>query len=248
MRRSAYRWRRRRGGAIATTTRTTVALHGCGSTFTERTEDGVEAGGHDLPLRWYLSYRPVVGFLRSVPDWNGIHLHARRVARKGVLAFAEHVLSNMASLWSAANSADRLRLQTTVFPTSLVWSADGFGTAVTNPAFSWLGAVAAESCVASPRGGDSNPWCWPAPSGLRPPSRPAFARCATARQARCTFPTGICPPDEKCHPFRWCPPVPLSRTALRWAGGKCYPGSWSTPAMGSDPSALPARGQTPRCL
>ena len=72
---------------------------------------------------------------------------------EGVLVFAEHVLGNMASLWSGANPADRMRLQTTVFPTGLVWSADGFGTAVTNPAFSWLRAGSAEeSGVASPVG------------------------------------------------------------------------------------------------
>jgi len=30
---------------------------------------------------------------------------------EGVLAFSEHVLGNMASLWSAANLSDRVRLQ-----------------------------------------------------------------------------------------------------------------------------------------
>lgn len=70
---------------------------------------------------------------------------------EGVLVFTEHVLGNLASLWSGATPTDRMRLQTTMFPTGLVWSGSGFGTAVTNPAFSWLRAVShEESCVASP--------------------------------------------------------------------------------------------------
>ena len=58
---------------------------------------------------------------------------------EGVLSFAEYVLSNLASLWSAANVSDRIRLQETMFPTGLVWDGERFGTALTNGAFSWLG-------------------------------------------------------------------------------------------------------------
>ena len=72
---------------------------------------------------------------------------------EGVLVFAEHVLENLASLWSAASPDGRASLQSTMFPTGLVWDGATFGTAVTHPAFIWLRPVSTEkSNVASPTG------------------------------------------------------------------------------------------------
>ena len=71
----------------------------------------------------------------------------------GVLAFAEHVLSHSAAMWSAAGPAERAALQTALFPRGLEWTTDGFGTVVTSAAFSYLQTIGAKkSRVASPPG------------------------------------------------------------------------------------------------
>jgi hypothetical protein len=72
---------------------------------------------------------------------------------EGVLGFAEYVIGNLASLWTAAKVEDRYRLQETMFPSGLVWDGERFGTAVTNGAFSWLREISTVgSSVASPTG------------------------------------------------------------------------------------------------
>jgi hypothetical protein len=42
---------------------------------------------------------------------------------EGVLAFSEHLLSNLASLWAASQIEDRRRLQDAIFPTGLTWQS-----------------------------------------------------------------------------------------------------------------------------
>lgn len=72
---------------------------------------------------------------------------------EGVLAFAEHVLTRAAALWANANLQDRRALQHAIFPSGLSWTAQGFGTAVTSTAFSYLRELAGSSeGVASPAG------------------------------------------------------------------------------------------------
>jgi hypothetical protein len=79
--------------------------------------------------------------------------HTEQLDVEGVLAFAEHVLSHAASLWTNANLADRGALQQALFPNGLAWSETGFGTAVTCSAFSYLQTVPTfEEGVASPPG------------------------------------------------------------------------------------------------
>lgn len=54
---------------------------------------------------------------------------------EGLLAFAEHVISNAAALWVSASAGDRLALQRAFFPDGLSWDGRRFGTAVTCLAF-----------------------------------------------------------------------------------------------------------------
>ena len=70
---------------------------------------------------------------------------------EGILAFAEHVIGNAASLWTNASANDRRALQQALFPSGLSWGPNGFGTAVTCLAFNALPfSKVEETKVASP--------------------------------------------------------------------------------------------------
>ena len=72
---------------------------------------------------------------------------------EGVLAFAQHIMSNAAPLWTYASADDRMALQTALFPNGLVWDGAGFGTATTCLAFNQLpGFGGIENGMASPPG------------------------------------------------------------------------------------------------
>ena len=71
----------------------------------------------------------------------------------GVLAFAEHVLTNAARLWMELGLDQKQRLQQVLFPEGLRFDGEKFGTAVTWLAFKQLAEDGeAESSVASPAG------------------------------------------------------------------------------------------------
>jgi hypothetical protein len=71
----------------------------------------------------------------------------------GVLAFAEHVLTNAARLWMELGLDQKHRLQQVLFPEGLRFDGERFGTAVTCLAFKQLAEDGeAESRLASPAG------------------------------------------------------------------------------------------------
>ena len=71
----------------------------------------------------------------------------------GVLAFAEHLLTNAARLWMEASLDQKQRLQSVFFPEGLRFDGERFGTAATCLAFKEFQVVEAEDDeVASPRG------------------------------------------------------------------------------------------------
>ena len=57
---------------------------------------------------------------------------------EGVLAFAEHLLTNAARLWMEASLDQKQRLQTVFFPEGLRFDGEEFGTAITCLAFKQL--------------------------------------------------------------------------------------------------------------
>jgi hypothetical protein len=72
---------------------------------------------------------------------------------EGVLAFAEHVMTNAARLWMELALGQKQQLQKALFPNGLHFDGERFGTAVTCLAFKKLGGNGgAESEVASPGG------------------------------------------------------------------------------------------------
>ncbi len=72
---------------------------------------------------------------------------------EGVLAFAEHLLTNAARLWMEASLDQKQRLQAVFFPEGLRFDGEEFGTAVTCLAFKQLPSDrTAESSMASPTG------------------------------------------------------------------------------------------------
>ena len=72
---------------------------------------------------------------------------------EGVLAFAEHVMTNADRLWMELSLDQRQQLQKVLFPEGLRFDGERFGTAVTCLAFKQLAENgASESGVASPTG------------------------------------------------------------------------------------------------
>ena len=90
-----------------------------------------------------------------------LELHEVRLEEldvEGVLAFAEHLLTNAARLWLEASLDQKQRLQTVFFPEGLRFDGEGFGTAVTCLAFKQLSSdQGVEDGMASPRG-TANGW------------------------------------------------------------------------------------------
>ena len=79
---------------------------------------------------------------------------------EGLIAFAEYLMSNLASTWFQANLKQRQQIQRAIFPEGLPFDGQGFGTAVTCLAFNQLvEAGGSENGLASP-------------SGIEPESRP----------------------------------------------------------------------------
>jgi hypothetical protein len=71
----------------------------------------------------------------------------------GVLAFAEHVVTNAARLWIELDLVQKQRLQQTLFPEGLRFDGEKFGTAATCLAFKKLdGSGGSNSGMASPTG------------------------------------------------------------------------------------------------
>lgn len=62
---------------------------------------------------------------------------------EAVLAFAEHLLLNVARKWSEASLDQKQRLQHVLFPAGVTYGADGFGTAETSLVFGMLQAITA---------------------------------------------------------------------------------------------------------
>jgi hypothetical protein len=72
---------------------------------------------------------------------------------EGVLAFAEHLLVNVARMWAEASLDQRQRLQGVFFPSGITYGAEGFGTAQTSLVFKMLDAIAApKNSEVSPTG------------------------------------------------------------------------------------------------
>jgi site-specific DNA recombinase len=72
---------------------------------------------------------------------------------EGVLAFAEHLLLNVAPMWSEASLDQKQRLQRTLFPKGVTYGSDGFGTAETSLVFTMLDEIAdPKTSEASPTG------------------------------------------------------------------------------------------------
>ena len=70
---------------------------------------------------------------------------------QGVLAFAEHALTNASRLWVDASLDQKQRFQSVMFPDGLRFDGERFGTAVTCLAFSHLPETkVVENSVASP--------------------------------------------------------------------------------------------------
>lgn len=87
------------------------------------------------------AYNEMVGRLRSeltVAKLERSEAQIEATDVEGILAFAEHVIGNAASLWLNASVTDRVVLQGAFFPDGLEWDGAGFGTAVTCLAFKQL--------------------------------------------------------------------------------------------------------------
>ena len=77
---------------------------------------------------------------------------------EGLLAFAEHVLTNAARLWEQASLDQKQRLQAALFPEGLRFEGSGFGTPVTCLAFAEsLVSPGGADAVASPTGFEASP-------------------------------------------------------------------------------------------
>src|SRR5439155_16734733 len=66
------------------------------------------------------------------------------IIAEAVLNFAEHVAMNAARLWIAGDPEHKQRLQVSLFPKGVSFSAEGFGTPVTCLMFSQLPANESE--------------------------------------------------------------------------------------------------------
>lgn len=72
---------------------------------------------------------------------------------EGLLAFAEHLLTNAATLWMSLDLGQKQELQRVLFPNGLEFDGEKFGTAVTCMAFKKLdGTGGSNSSMASPAG------------------------------------------------------------------------------------------------
>ena len=72
---------------------------------------------------------------------------------EGVLAFAEHLLLNVARLWAEASLDQKQRLQGVLSPSGVTYGADGFGTAEASLVFTMLDTLAIpKRSEASPTG------------------------------------------------------------------------------------------------
>jgi hypothetical protein len=79
---------------------------------------------------------------------------------EGVLAFAEHLLTNAARFWIELALEQKQQLQQVLFPEGISFDGEKFGTAVTCLAFKQLGENdGPKSGVASPTGFE--PVFWP---------------------------------------------------------------------------------------
>jgi hypothetical protein len=76
--------------------------------------------------------------------------------RADILAFAEHVIGNGASLGTNASAQDRLALQRAPLPNGLTWDGSGFGTVVTCLAFNQFEGISGQNQGWRPHR-DSNP-------------------------------------------------------------------------------------------
>ena len=85
-----------------------------------------------------------------------LELHDARIEKldiDGVLAFAEHLISNVGRIWIEASLEQRQRIQAALFPEGIPFDGRSFGTAVTCLAFSALPpSKVGENRLASPRG------------------------------------------------------------------------------------------------
>ncbi len=72
---------------------------------------------------------------------------------EGILAFAEHLIANIAAVWLEADLAQRQAIQRAIFPEGLPFDGNAFGTAVTCLFFNRLQRNPdAENDLASPTG------------------------------------------------------------------------------------------------
>lgn len=82
-----------------------------------------------------------------------LELHDSRIEEsdvKGILAFAEHLISNLASVWIEATLHQRQQIQAALFPCGLPFDGERFGTALTCLMFSELQGFREPEMVASP--------------------------------------------------------------------------------------------------
>ena len=78
---------------------------------------------------------------------------------EGLLAFAEHLITNAARLWIAVGIDQKQQLQQVLFPEGLKFDGERFGTAVTCLPFKQLAATGElESTLASPSGFEPEFW------------------------------------------------------------------------------------------
>jgi hypothetical protein len=72
---------------------------------------------------------------------------------KGLLAFAEHLVTNVGNIWLDANLPQRQEIQSAVFPSGLSFDGETFGTAATCLMFSELAGIQSnKNDLASPTG------------------------------------------------------------------------------------------------
>ena len=85
-----------------------------------------------------------------------LHLDEARAQQwdvEGIVAFAEHLIANLAALWLDANLQQRQAIQRSIFPEGLPFDGHRFGTALTSLLFNGLQAVSSEkNDMASPTG------------------------------------------------------------------------------------------------
>ena len=82
-----------------------------------------------------------------------VRLEDPRIDVKGVLAFAEHLVSNLAGIWTEASLAQRQEIQSAIFPDGLPFEGESFGTATTCLMFNGLPSFSSiKTGVASPTG------------------------------------------------------------------------------------------------